>query len=130
MTEFHFHGPVEQVAGRDIVNHARRSIWDLETDALWAMREAEYREHKRHCVGLDFNRAKVCLMVGAGLTLWSLTYWNVLYADRAWLLGVVVGLFVALPFGWVAERTKDHQAGIYRTRKRIEAIDEVLATRL
>lgn len=113
-----FYGPVDQVAGRDIVNQSEATLWHCET--------SELRPELKRCRGklwqarlnLFLNVPAVWMIAGLLVGVWLLSSGQLFKQDgQILMLGWAVG-GVVIPSLWLAQirNSEGHAISFYRGR--------------
>lgn len=129
MSNQEFNAPVDQVAGRDIINMASQMLWDCDTPELrrefrrcraklWQMRQ-----------DLFLNVPFVWFVAGALGSIWLLlsgTWFKI--AGQIWMFAWFIGALM-LPSLWLGLIRQRKGKMIVYYRQRLEIIDTVLQDR-
>jgi hypothetical protein len=124
-----FHGPVEQVAGRDIINAAEEKLWHCQTDDLIFERARCAKKLWASRIRFVINIPLLWMLGGLALMIWGLLSGRVSIVAPDWTLWGIAFGGIIFPSYWLqATRRKEAQAiAIYR--ERIDLIDFILQDR-
>ena len=112
-----FHSPVDQVAGRDIINEASQMLWDCETQDLkheFKRCKAKLWQMRRE---IFFNVPFFWFIAGTLGSVWLLL-------SGTWMAGAVM-----IPSLWLASIRQRKGKMVAYYRERIEIIDTILQDR-
>lgn len=129
MSDQEFNGPVDQVAGRDIINMASQMLWDCDTPDLKAEFKRCHRKLWQMRRDLFLNVPFVWFFAGMLGSVWlvlSGTWFDI--AGQIWMFAWLVGAMMlpSLLLARIRQR-KGKMVAFYRDR--IEIIDTILQDR-